>query len=72
MADVRALGAIGVVEMRAPVNVARLQAFFVAQGVWIRPFARNIYVMPPFTLNADEIARLCAAIRLAIQHGMHA
>ena len=72
VADVRTLGAIGVVEMRAPVNVARLQAFFVAQGVWIRPFARNLYVMPPYTLDADEIARLCTAIRLAIQQGMHA
>lgn len=62
VADVRVLGGIGVVETRRPVDMARLQAFFVEQGVWIRPFGRLIYLMPPYVTSEEDIRRLTDAV----------
>ena len=71
VADVRTLGAIGVVEMRHPVNVERLQSFFVRQGVWIRPFGKTIYLMPPYSMVSREVNRLTEAIFHALSEGIH-
>lgn len=62
VADVRVLGAIGVIEMRAPVEMARVHAFCAQSGVWLRPFGRLLYCMPPFVTTEAELARICEAM----------
>lgn len=60
--DIRCLGAIGVVELHEPVDMATIQKKFVELGVWIRPFGRNVYLMPPYIISEAELTRLCRAV----------
>ena len=62
-ADVRVLGAIGVIELKNEVDLAPFQQMCVEEGVWIRPFGRNAYIMPPYMAITDEqLHSLCDAL----------
>ncbi len=62
VADVRVLGAIGVVELLDAVDMASIQPAFVEKGVWVRPFGRLVYIMPSYCMNNDDLQYLCSAI----------
>ncbi|MBK6737656.1 MAG: adenosylmethionine--8-amino-7-oxononanoate transaminase [Haliea sp.] len=62
VADVRTLGAIGVIELRDAVDMRVVQPMFVERGVWVRPFGKLVYVMPPFVMGSADVATLTAAM----------
>jgi len=60
--DVRVLGAIGVIELKTPINQEKMQAYFVENGVWIRPFNKLVYIMPPYVIKEEELRQLTGSL----------
>ncbi len=60
--EVRVLGAIGVVELKMPVDMKAITEKFVAAGVWVRPFGKLVYLMPPFIISNTELQQLTSAV----------
>lgn len=66
VAEVRIKGGIGVLELQRPVNMAAITKRFVDKGVWIRPFGKLVYVMPPYVISDEELDRLLTAMTAAV------
>ena len=65
--DVRVLGGIGVVEMSEPLDLSTHQDMFVQEGIWVRPFGRLVYIMPPLIISQDSLTQLCEALVRVVQ-----
>ncbi|WP_336249898.1 adenosylmethionine--8-amino-7-oxononanoate transaminase [Stomatohabitans albus] len=68
VADVRILGAVGVVELHHPIDVPRLTATALDAGVWVRPFGKLLYTMPPYIAQTHHIDTITAAMAIAVEH----
>jgi len=67
VADVRVLGAIGVVQLQSPVDMSAATEAAVREGVWLRPFRDLVYTMPPYVCTDDDVAQICAGVRAAVR-----
>jgi adenosylmethionine---8-amino-7-oxononanoate aminotransferase len=69
VADVRTIGAVGVVQLTRPVDISAATEAALDAGVWLRPFRNLIYTMPPYICTDDDIDRICAAVNRAAVAG---
>lgn len=67
VAEVRVLGAIGVIELVAPVRLERIRQRMLALGIWIRPFGKLVYAMPPYVIGEAELRRLCEGMLALVE-----
>jgi adenosylmethionine-8-amino-7-oxononanoate aminotransferase len=66
VADARWIGGIGVLELERPVNMAAITRRFVDKGVWVRPFGKLVYLMPPYIINNHDLKKLLAGMTEAV------
>ena len=62
VAEVRCLGAVGVIEMKSPVDMTSIVPQFVDAGIWVRPFGKLVYLMPPYVISDTELEQLCGTL----------
>jgi adenosylmethionine---8-amino-7-oxononanoate aminotransferase len=66
--DVRCLGAVGVIETKTPVDIAKIQQQFVEEGIWVRPFGSRVYVMPPYIISQKDLNTLMIGILKVVKN----
>lgn len=64
--DVRCLGAIGVIELKVAIDMAAFQPLLLTHKIWVRPFGKLLYMMPPLVMTDDELITLCYRLKLLL------
>lgn len=67
--NVRVLGAIGVIEMKRPVDMKKIQPACIEQGIWLRPFGKLVYIMPAYVMTDNQLAKLTAGMLKVLKSG---
>ena len=62
VAEVRCLGAVAVIELEDAVDMPIFQSLLIDHGIWVRPFGKLVYIMPPYVITDDELTTLCQAL----------
>jgi adenosylmethionine-8-amino-7-oxononanoate aminotransferase len=68
--SVRVLGAIGVIEMKAQVDMKKIQPACIDQGIWIRPFGKLVYIMPAYIMTNEQLKELTAGMVKVLKSGL--
>ena len=65
--EVRCLGAVAVIELNEAVDMPNFQKLLIDNGIWVRPFGKLVYIMPPYVITDDELITLCQALLKVIR-----